>query len=73
MKVNNKSVWTKLKTAMSNLDNSIPDHVFDDEEGQDLADWINELWDAIHATERHYAQYHLVKKDSNTNNNSEVK
>jgi len=53
---------------MSNLDNSIPDHVFDDEEGQDLADWINEVWDAINETERHYSQYHLVKKDSTTNN-----
>ena len=68
MQVNNKSVWTKLKTAMSNLDNSIPDHVFDDEEGQDLADWISEVWDAINETERHYSQYHLVKKDINTNN-----
>ena len=68
MQVNNKSVWTKLKTAMSNLDNSIPDHVFDDEDGQDLADWISEVWDAINNAERHYAQYHLVKKDSTTNN-----
>jgi hypothetical protein len=49
---------------MSNLDNSIPDHVFDDEEGQDLADWINEVWDAINDLERHYAQYHMVKKDN---------
>jgi|DEB0MinimDraft_4_1074332.scaffolds.fasta_scaffold248266_1 hypothetical protein len=68
MQVNNRAVWVKLKTAMSNLDNSIPDHVFDDEEGQDLADWINEVWDAINETERHYSQYHLVKKDSTTNN-----
>ena len=67
MQVNNKAVWTKLKTAMSNLDNSIPDHVFDDEdEGQDLADWISEVWDAINETERHYAKYHLVKKESTT-------
>jgi hypothetical protein len=62
--INNKSVWGKLRTAMSNLDNSIPDHVFDDEEGQDLADWISEVWDAINETERHYAQYHMVKKDN---------
>jgi len=62
--INNKSVWGKLRTAMSNLDNSIPDHVFDDEEGQDLADWISEVWDSINETERHYAQYHMVKKDN---------
>ena len=64
MKTENKSVWRKLRTAMSNLDNSIPDHVFDDEDGQDLADWISEVWDAINETERHYAQYHMVKKDN---------
>ena len=64
-KTENKSVWGKLKTAMSDLDNSIPDHVFDDEdEGQELADAIDNVWDAINNTERHYAQYHLVKKDN---------
>lgn len=62
--INNKSVWGKLRTAMNNLDNSIPDHVFDNEDGQYLAEWINEVWDAINETERHYAQYHMVKKDN---------
>ena len=33
-KTENKSVWGKLRTAMSDLDNSIPDHVFDDEDGK---------------------------------------
>ena len=64
-KTENKSVWGKLRTAMSDLDNSIPDHVFDNEdEGQELADCISEVWDAINNTERHYSQYHLVKKDN---------
>lgn len=63
--INNKSVWGKLRTAMSNLDNSIPDYVFyDEDEGHELADWISEVWDAINETERHYAQYHMVKKDN---------
>ena len=64
-KTENKSVWGKLKTAMSDLDNSIPDHVFDNEdEGQELADNINAVWDRIADLQSYYAQYHLVKKDN---------
>jgi hypothetical protein len=64
-KTENKSVWGKLRTAMSDLDNSIPDHVFDDEdEGQELADAIDNVWDAMSELQRFYAQYHMVKKDN---------
>jgi hypothetical protein len=64
-KTENKSVWGKLRTAMSDLDNSIPDHVFDNEdEGQELADNISAVWDKIADLESYYAQYHLVKKDN---------
>ena len=63
-KTENKSVLGKLRTAMSDLDNSIPDHVFDDEDGQELADNISAVWDKIADLESYYAQYHLVKKDN---------
>ena len=63
-KTENKSVWGKLRTAMSDLDNSIPDHVFDDEDGQELADNISAVLDKIADLESYYAQYHLVKKDN---------
>ena len=63
-KTENQSVWGKLRTAMSDLDNSIPDHVFDDEDGQELADSISAVWDSITDIERYYGQYHLVKKDN---------
>ena len=63
-KTENKSVWGKLRTAMSDLDNSIPDHVFDDEDVQELADNISAVWDKIADLESYYAQYHLVKKDN---------
>ena len=65
MKTENKSAWGKLRTAMSDLDNSIPDHVFDNEdEGQEIADCISEVWDKIADLESYYAQYHMVKKDN---------
>ena len=57
-KTENKSVLGKLRTAMSDLDNSIPDHVFDDEDGQELADNISAVWDKIADLESYYAQYH---------------
>jgi hypothetical protein len=66
MQLENKTAWGKLRNTMSNLDNSIPDHVFDDEDGQELADSISAVWDAIADLEGHYAKYHLVKKDSTT-------
>ena len=62
----NKTAWSKLRNTMSNLDNSIPDTFFDNEDGQEIADSISAVWDAIAELERHYAKYHLVKKDSTT-------
>jgi len=42
-----KKAWEKLRTAMSNLDSLIPDYVFDDEDGEELANSISDVWDAI--------------------------
>ena len=46
--------WAELITAMTKLDNSIPDYVFDDEDGQELADSISDLWGAIEGLQKHY-------------------
>jgi len=58
-----KIPWGKLKNAMGKLDSLIPDYVFDDEDGEELADSISDVWDAIANLQKHYAKYHLVKKD----------
>lgn len=54
--------WAELITAMTKLDNSIPDHVFNDGAGdyfriddpQELADNISGLWNAISHLQKHY-------------------
>ena len=61
-----KTEWAKLRTAMTNLDNSIPDHVFNDiEDPQELADSISDLWDAIADLQKCYGiiDIHMAKKD----------
>lgn len=46
--------WAELMTAMKNLDNSIPDYVFDDDDGEELADSISDVWGAIEGLQTHY-------------------
>jgi len=52
--------WTKLKKAMVTLDNSIPDYVFDDEDGEELAKRISDVWDAISELRAQYSRYDLI-------------
>ena len=54
--------WTKLKEAMVTLDNSIPDYVFDDEDGEELAKSISDVWDAIDDLRANYSKFNLVDK-----------
>ena len=52
---------------MSKLDYMIPEDAFQDEEdGQELADSVSGVWDAILELQRYYGQFHMVKKDSTT-------
>jgi len=69
MSVNSESIhaWIKLRNAMSKLDYMIPEDAFQDEdEGQELADSVSAVWDAIAELQRYYGQFHMVKKDSTT-------
>ena len=50
----NMKAWAELMTAMKNLDNSIPDYVFDDDNGEELADSISDVWGAIEGLQTHY-------------------
>ena len=50
----NMKAWAELITAMTKLDNSIPDYVFDDDYGEELADSISAIWDAIDGLQKHY-------------------
>ena len=52
--------WAKLKKAMQTLDNSIPDYVFDDEDGEELAKSISDVWDAIAELRAQYSRYDLT-------------
>tara|TARA_R110000744_G_scaffold114160_1_gene213584 strand:- start:536 stop:730 length:195 start_codon:yes stop_codon:yes gene_type:complete len=54
--------WTKLKKAMVTLDNSIPDYVFDDEDGEELAENISDVYDAISELRANYSKFNLVDK-----------
>ena len=47
MKLEIKRAFEDLKKAMGELDNSIPDYVFDDDDGPSLAEKINKVWDKI--------------------------
>ena len=46
--------WAELITAMTKLDNSIPDYVFAVKGSQELADSISDLWEAIEGLQKHY-------------------
>ena len=52
--------WAKLKKTMQTLDNSIPDYVFDDEDGEELAKSISDVWDAIAELRAQYSRYDLT-------------
>ena len=52
--------WTKLQKAMQTLDNSIPDYVFDDEDGEELAENISDVYDAISELRANYSRYDLI-------------
>jgi|TARA_R110002167_G_scaffold100213_8_gene261802 hypothetical protein len=54
--------WTKLQKAMQTLDNSIPDYVFDDEDGEELAENISDVYDAISELRANYSKFNLVDK-----------
>tara|TARA_R110000823_G_scaffold61935_1_gene147331 strand:+ start:933 stop:1127 length:195 start_codon:yes stop_codon:yes gene_type:complete len=54
--------WTKLQKAMQTLDNSIPDYVFDDEDGEELAESISDVYDAIAELRANYSKFNLVDK-----------
>ena len=54
--------WTKLQKAMQTLDNSIPDYVFDDEDGEELAKRISDVYDAIAELRANYSKFNLVDK-----------
>ena len=42
-----KTAFEQLKKAMQDLDSSIPDYIFEDDDGPSLANKINEVWDKI--------------------------
>ena len=54
--------WKNLKETMTKLDNSIPDYVFDDEDGEELAKSVSDVWDAINDLDSFYRKYNMVKK-----------
>ena len=42
-----KTAFEQLKKAMQDLDSSIPDYIFEDDDETSLANKINEVWDKI--------------------------
>jgi len=69
MSVNSESIhaWIKLRNAISKLDYMIPEDAFQDkDEGRELADSVSNVWDALYELQRYYGQFHMVRKDSTT-------
>tara|TARA_R110000822_G_scaffold102913_1_gene229429 strand:- start:284 stop:433 length:150 start_codon:yes stop_codon:yes gene_type:complete len=45
-------MMSELRKAMSKLDYALPDYIFDSEEGEDIQECIENLWEEIEKIEK---------------------
>ena len=58
-----EKTMSPLRQAMGKLDHAIPDYIFDDEDGEELANIISQVWDAIENIESEYVQMVLRENE----------